>query len=673
MRPVRVVSGSLALLLAAVVAHADPADLDPTFGNGGKVTVPFSGGSSEANAVLVQPDGKIVAAGNTAADFALVRCNADGSLDTTFGTGGIVTTDFDGGVDVAHGVVRQADGNLVVAGSGSSPAALVLARYTNDGSLDATFGSGGRIVTAGLTANALVIQSDGKLVAGGPGSSGFMLARYLSDGTLDPTFGSGGIASTDFALANGLPPILFALALQTDGRLVAGGGAGKVITLARFESDGTLDATFGTGGQVTLDTTLWISFISNPSARAQSVAIEPGGGIAIAGSVPGYIAAPRSAPFPASVGVVGRLAADGTPDETYGFQGIVPLNSPLSSAVAANAVVLQPDGKAVAAGVDGVSTPQRLITRLTTTGAGDPSFGPTSSSPAGGSNALVEQSDRTLVAAGFGGTFSPRTFEIVRYKGGECGDGIVDAFEGCDDGNLTSGDGCDANCTPTGCGNGIVTAGEACEPQAPGDCCTAACQFEDAGAACLSDGDLCANHTCDGAGICQHVDAPSPSCAAAAPRGSTIKILHAFTARQKFGWSWKGPGVALDDLDDPTVTPYALCAYDHDPDPVTKLALPFPNPPFCLTCWRASPKGFDYKESSPAYAGVQRILLRTSTRGGTFKLKAKGASFPAIGALPMSVDPTVSVQLRNAQGGCWGADFSAPKANDPATFNAKSD
>jgi uncharacterized delta-60 repeat protein len=127
----RLMPGALAvaLLLAAVTtAYAGPADLDPTFAAGGTLTVPFSGGNSEANAVLVQPDGKIVAAGQGQSDFALVRCNTDGSLDASFGTGGIVTTDFGGGLDVAYGMAQQPDGDLVVAGMGSSPSGLVVAR-----------------------------------------------------------------------------------------------------------------------------------------------------------------------------------------------------------------------------------------------------------------------------------------------------------------------------------------------------------------------------------------------------------------------------------------------------------------------------------------------------------------------------------------------------------------
>jgi uncharacterized delta-60 repeat protein len=159
----------------------------------------------------LQPDGKSIAAGVTVKtdadfDFALARYNPDGSLDPGFGTGGKVTTDFFGHRDEASGVALESDGRILVAGSTETgpdqqSSDFALTRYTPDGSLDTTFGSGGRVVTdfaGGLDqARAILIQPDGRIVVAGfagksSGGSGGALARYNSDGSPDPSFGSSG-------------------------------------------------------------------------------------------------------------------------------------------------------------------------------------------------------------------------------------------------------------------------------------------------------------------------------------------------------------------------------------------------------------------------------------------------------------------------------------------------
>src|SRR5439155_10672104 len=142
------------------------------------------------------------------ADFALARYNADGSVDLTFGSGGRVVTDF-GGDDAAFALAVQPDGKIVVAGvsTGGGSMDFALARYDSDGALDATFGSGGRVVTdlgGQDEAFALVVQPDGRLVAAGASTAAgnldldFALARYNTVGTLDATFGAAGQVVTGF-------------------------------------------------------------------------------------------------------------------------------------------------------------------------------------------------------------------------------------------------------------------------------------------------------------------------------------------------------------------------------------------------------------------------------------------------------------------------------------------
>ena len=164
------------------LARAD-GDLDPSFGNSGKVTTSFFG-TSQISTIAIQPDGKIVAAGSATnssgnTGFALARYNADGSLDTKFGSAGKVTTDFFGRNDLAKGVAIQPDGKIVVAGSaltGTDGFNFALARYNADGNLDADFGAGGKITAdfsgKSSSAEGVSIQNDGKIVVGGYAQTG---------------------------------------------------------------------------------------------------------------------------------------------------------------------------------------------------------------------------------------------------------------------------------------------------------------------------------------------------------------------------------------------------------------------------------------------------------------------------------------------------------------------
>src|SRR6185437_7247106 len=226
-----------------------------SFGAGGTVTTDIRGtdSSDAAWSVALQPDGKLVVAGSTAGPsgdaFALARYTPTGALDTTFGSSGRVITGFGGDQDWAQAVAVQADGKIVAAGKTGHQCCggtfdFALARYTAGGTLDTTFGTGGKVTTdfAGSTdnAHALVIQADGKILAGGerlPGGNAsgasfdFALARYQPGGALDPAFGAGGLVTTDFPGHN---DHAYALALQQDGRVVAAGDSSPDFALARY-------------------------------------------------------------------------------------------------------------------------------------------------------------------------------------------------------------------------------------------------------------------------------------------------------------------------------------------------------------------------------------------------------------------------------------------------------
>lgn len=287
----------------ALARYNSDGGLDSSFGSGGKVTTDFFNSSDEAKAVAIQTDGKIMAAGiitrGAFFEFALARYNSDGSLDTSFGLGGKVTTVFDGLTAQLTAIAFQPDGKLVAAGTlKDDPHSFTvsffgLARYNTNGSLDSAFGSGGKLMTAfseGFNfANSVAIQPDSKIiVAGGTGSgesaefADFALARYNSDGSLDASFGSGGHITTDFF---GHFDIINAIVLQPDGRIVAAGSADVIplvsdFALARYNHDGSLDAAFGSGGKVTTN------FFDGISCGAFAVGLQSGGKI-IAGGATG--------------------------------------------------------------------------------------------------------------------------------------------------------------------------------------------------------------------------------------------------------------------------------------------------------------------------------------------------------------------------------------------------
>lgn len=220
----------------ALARYNTDGGLDSSFGAGGKVLLDFREGSMNSYAVTVEADNKIVIAGQVTANtplapgFALRRFNSDGSLDTVFGIGGLVTTDFGGGLAIARRVAIGRDGKIVAAGIAINPSLTALnsslALYNYDGSLDQTFGTGGRLISPLLISYeqlfCLAIQSDGKIITGGNNVNGFaFVARYNVNGSLDSSFASVGYVTTQFV--DGRNSNVQALAIQADGKIVAAG------------------------------------------------------------------------------------------------------------------------------------------------------------------------------------------------------------------------------------------------------------------------------------------------------------------------------------------------------------------------------------------------------------------------------------------------------------------
>lgn len=269
--------------------------LDTSFGNGGIVLDPVGWG---ADSIAIQPDGKIVLAGTDfdprngiTSSIALARLNADGSVDTTFGDGGMVLTNVDGLYDGANAVALQSTGAIVVAGTIGSPfpfggVAAVL-RYSPAGVLDTTFGSCGVAVTGAygfVSATSLVVQPDDGILIGGSAVGGsdvdFAVARFTANGSLDTGFGGSG---TGIALADfGYDAQINAMAIQSDGSIVAVGQTMDPNTyltsfaIARFTPTGALDGIFGNGGEVVVG-------FNGQDALSLAVALESNGNIVVAG------------------------------------------------------------------------------------------------------------------------------------------------------------------------------------------------------------------------------------------------------------------------------------------------------------------------------------------------------------------------------------------------------
>jgi uncharacterized delta-60 repeat protein len=433
------------LVLIAAPAQAAPGDLDRSFSGDG-LQVTDLGGDDQATSVAIQADGRIVAAGRLDGDIALARYHADGSLDRTQTTdlggsdaalavavgpdGGIVVagwSDFDialaryradgsldwarttdlGGWDGATGLALHPDGGIVVAGWSDSDFAV--ARYHPAGALDwaRTTGGGGHSQAA-----AVAIGADGRIVVAGGHRADFMLARYHPDGTLDPTFAGGGVQRTDL----GGGETAHSVAIQPDGRIVAAGSIGGAtvdwtdFALARYHADGSLDASFGSGGVQTTDLHL--------QDAVHDIAIQADGRIVAAGT-----AAPDFMIARGDFGLA-RYTPDGQLDATFAGDGRQFTDFSLGgedSDDAAGGVAIQADGRiVVAGGATGGYPGDFALARYEAGAAGAP---PANASPPAISGTAAEGRTLTVVPGMWSGPVSlAHRWRRCDASGGGCAD-----------------------------------------------------------------------------------------------------------------------------------------------------------------------------------------------------------------------------------------------------------
>ena len=346
---------------------------------------------------------------------------AAGDLDPAFGTGGRVTTAFPGG-SFASVVAIQGDGKIVAAGGAAGATGtgeFAVARYGSDGSLDATFDTDGMVTTpiagGGDDARSVGIEPSGKIVvAGTDGGERFAVVRYLADGALDPSFGGDGIVRTNLTPGTDVGADM---AIQADGRIVVVGPAGSAsrFALVRYRRDGALDRTFGDGGKVL-----------GRRGVARAVALQPDGKIVVTGyDVYGL--------------VVARFRPDGTPDPTFGGDGVVRRVGsqifPLDVAIQANGrILIGGDFDIFAFGLARFTAKGKLDGGFGDDGIVSTEVGPGEQAITG----LVIQADGRIVAAGRvgpheGGDPVVPAFALARYLR----DGTLDTSWG-GDGTLTT-------------------------------------------------------------------------------------------------------------------------------------------------------------------------------------------------------------------------------------------
>jgi uncharacterized delta-60 repeat protein len=408
-------------------SFAQDGSLDLGFGVNGKVTTAIGSGNDAGYSVAMQQDGKIVVAGNSTngsnIDFALVRYNSNGTPDPSFGTNGIIITDFGSNYDDCQSVAIQSDGKIVAAGMSHNGINwdFAIARYNTDGTPDIGFGTNGKLTTDFANDNdvgfSMALQSDGKIVVTGysqnssfPYDYDFALARYNGNGSPDLSFGINGKVTTPIGTNNDTPR---SVAIQNDGKIVVAGysiiDGDMFFAVARYNNDGTLDSGFGNDGKLT-------TTFGNDGDYALSTALQPDGKIVVAGLSYNW-----------NTGLnrdiaLARYNNDGSLDPGFGSGGLITTAFGIEDEEAFS-VAIQSDGKILAAGYsENSNNSDFAMVRYLADGTLDPGFGTGGKiTTAIGSgfdegHSLAIQDDGKIVLAGISFNGANNDFAVVRYN-----------------------------------------------------------------------------------------------------------------------------------------------------------------------------------------------------------------------------------------------------------------
>jgi uncharacterized delta-60 repeat protein len=588
-------AGLLAIVLRAAPGAGADGTLDPGFGTGGKVVSTLGFATCGGQGVVQQPDGKIVVGGFIGDEFlgnypavghafVVARYDTDGTIDPTFGVGGRVFTS-DGGETTIKDLVLQPDGKLIAVGYRSSPPDPVqirLVRYESDGSIDATYGTSGK-VTAGLAGGSVpgsaVLQPDGKLLIAGtvPNSASptyqGLVVRYNADGSPDMGFGTAGAVIFDVP---GIGEEFRAVVLEADGRFYATGQAAddsipspdyeQDFLIAHFNADGSVDAAFGSGGHVTTEFA-----VEDNYTEAALSAVQQADGKLVAAGFAGYH------------GAAARYNPDGSLDATFGDGGKVAIDN-----ASAYQLLLQPDGKLVMVGHVGRDDGLVFsLTRLYPDGTVDASFAPCA-----------------LVHTDFG---------------------AVSAFSW------------DALLQPDG---KIVVTG------------WTQSLTETAGSLVLA----------------RYGSSATPTCQAA-PSGRSSLLVRDLAGykRDRLKWLWKGSPSSVADFGDPTTSSsYTMCVLDQTGgSPTFRMGWPT-----FATGWSSTPNGYQGSFGPETDLPFDKIKLNATPSGrGKIKISARGEYLEP--NLPLTAP--VTVRFERLDGGhCWEATYSTPKESTASSFKARS-
>ena len=401
------------LLLWSLTTVSQDGTLDPSFGGGdGFVLTDFSSGLDESYAIIQQSDGKIVASGFS--DYggmqALSRYLPDGTIDTSFGTDGKVTNDFNNEPNFIFysSILQQTDQKLITATTHSllgGDQDFFLARYLENGDLDPSFGNNGTVLTdyGADILSATSLLPDGKILAVGWSQIGIsrylLLTKYLPNGDLDTAFGVDGIVAT---YLHDSPTIVFPFVVQNDGKiLVAFRGTAGLLTFHRYMANGMLDPTFGTNGVVEANIA--------SSVLYGSIAMKENGTIVAFMGLGG------------SNVILAQFLSDGSLDTSFGTNGITNVDIPIVIPIN---VLLDQDENILISGNDfGFEIGAYFLARYDSNGILDTTFGANGITTLSfESHAMTLQSDGKILVTGDTYWYSgPVDFVVVRFRNGNLG------------------------------------------------------------------------------------------------------------------------------------------------------------------------------------------------------------------------------------------------------------
>ena len=397
--------------------------LDLSFGTSGVTSVRVSTaptGQEFISAMILQPDGKIVVGGRGLGavnnDFTLARYTSAGALDPAFGSSGVVQTDLGGTHDTIYFLALQPDGKIIAAGGSGNCDVSQLVRYNSDGSLDNTFGTAG-VSTATIANHCfqdIKLLSDGKFLVGGwryVGAKTWVLAKFQSNGALDTTFGTNGVVnSTNFSSISNVTKV----ALQSDNKIIIAGGFWNVDhmnpTIARLNPNGSLDSSFGTGGVNT------ITMAGDAGANGLQIAAD--------GKIILSVYVSDLAWVDSQLAMV-RLTSTGSLDPTFGLNGITIIN-PGSYMDGPSNIEIQSDGNYVVGGYScdqSYSICSFLVLRILPTGQLDATFGTNGiadlrigSADSYANYVLIQPDGKIIVGGSSNAGGGVRNFTLARFK-----------------------------------------------------------------------------------------------------------------------------------------------------------------------------------------------------------------------------------------------------------------